>query len=235
MENTMKPYLKVSMLIAFALAIWVVGFSPPVHAMPMLRLTSGPYVVTVIDGGVGDGSPDPGIVSFTGAVGPFLSNATVGLTEPVVGTVNKPQVFLSSLDVSQPDGGTLTIEFTETDFLTLGPHGFVANIGGTTDGTTRYTTYRDPGNGAFAKSELLTALGPFTPLTFDGTTGTSVAGAASPYSLTLVVEISHPSGQHATSFGAELSAQPEPGTMVLFGTGLIGMFGYGWHRRKQII
>ena len=30
-----------------------------------------------------------------------------------------------------------------------------------------------------------------------------------------------------------VSQTPEPGTIALFGTGLIGMLGYGWYRRKD--
>ena len=37
------------------------------------------------------------------------------------------------------------------------------------------------------------------------------------------------------SLGTEISEQPEPGTIILFGSGLFGLAVYGWRRKQQTV
>jgi hypothetical protein len=228
----MKRYQKVLTSMALALGIMVAWFWQPAHAVPMLQLTSGGSTVTITDGAGGD--PLDGQISFAGASGPvpFLVNAT-GITKPVLGTANEPQMDLVTIVLSS-GASILGIEFTETDFTGIGPMGYLAAIGGTSNfKVNSFKVYRDVSNLPFGKAELLTSSGPFTGAFSDGTHSGLSTPTSVPYSLTIALEVEHGDSGQVTSFNATLLPQPEPGTLLLFGTGLLGMFGYGWRRRKQ--
>jgi hypothetical protein len=132
--------------------------------------------------------------------------------------------------------GTLVIEFSET--------GFTGNIGNpfqllmTTGGTLAaggnsftYKAYIDPTNTLFGQGQLLTSFG-FASSPFMGEQIGNAQALAGPYSLTQVVTIVHnTSGSFSTSsFGATLSAVPEPTSVILLGSGLAAI---GFARRKQ--
>jgi hypothetical protein len=222
----MKRYQKVLMSMAFSLGIIVAGFWQPAHAVPMLKLNGG---LPIVDGVGLD--PLDGKVSFIGAVGSFQVIST-GVTKPVLGSASHPILDLVTLTLSSGPG-ILTIEFTETDFTGLTPKGYVAAIGGSAVKVNSFKMYRDASNVPFGKAELLTSSGPFTGPFSSSTVNDLVTPLGVPHSLTLALEVEHSAGGQATSFNATLLPNPEPGTLLLFGTGLLGMFGYGWRRRKQ--
>lgn len=197
-----------------------------------IRLTDGgANTVTIGDNGMGDINPAAGAVTYIGAIGAFTTNVSTGLSYPILGSPEYPWLDLSSIDVTGGSGGTskLYIYLTDTGF-TGAYSSFAATIGGTTGGTVKYSTYFDTANTAFAMSTLLTEELYGGPAFSDVNTA-SALGLDVPYSLTQALEITH-TGLAATSFDAELTPVPEPGTFLLLGAGFFGLAVYGRRRTR---
>jgi hypothetical protein len=201
-----------------ALAGGLAAWSSGAEAVPMLTLADGVQTVTVFDGGAGDSSPAVGAVGFIGSVGNFIVNIAGGVTKPVIGAADQPQIDLLSLSASSSAGGTLTISFSDGGF-TLGGSGVAtsASIGGTTSGTVGYNAYLNDGTAQF----LLASASGLTGPSFSADFGSMVSNPNVPYSLREVVTINH-LGAGITSFDAWLRV-PEPATLVLLASGLLGL------------
>jgi hypothetical protein len=221
MMKTKSNPLRMLLLVAA-----VVGLAAPplAYAVPTLRLTYGANTVEIADASGSDSNPLAGAVTFIGPLGNFFLNVSTGISKPVLGSATLPSMDLSSVDVSGPSGGTLTILFSD-DFFGPTFGGVTASIGGTTGGTVLYSTYADASNVLFGMSTLLTTQGAFTGPAFSGTTFADL-GLPS-FSLTQEVVISHGSAG-ATSFNAELKAAPKAvpdggSTAALLGAVLVGL------------
>ncbi|NBP72986.1 MAG: hypothetical protein EBU57_07455, partial [Alphaproteobacteria bacterium] len=145
--NRIKKHLLIGLAALAASAV-----SVPAHAVPQLRLSDGINTVTVTDGGAGDINPLAGVVVFNGAIGDFSVNVTTGITKPLLGSPTDPVLDLNSIDVTGAAGGILTIEFTETDFLSGGPTvNFSTEIGGVTADTVQFEHFASAANTGFAR------------------------------------------------------------------------------------
>jgi hypothetical protein len=203
------------------------------QATPMLSLSDGTHTLVIVDDQPNDFLPLPGEIGFVGSLG-FLSPFTIfqltAGTKPVVGSPSAPVLDMPTVWVDSVfGGGTLTIQFTDTDF-TGTPSGFegefggfLAHAGGPTDNTLTYSSFLDSSNTPFGTEMSLwsqTFFGGFIP----GSISSSVTPSASPYSLTqtLVLTLTTP-GQLNANFRLEALAVPEPSLPILLGSSLAGM------------
>lgn len=216
----------------------IAGIAAPSYAAPMIRLTSGATVVTVTDNLAGDLSAEAGAVTYVGPIGEFTTTVTAGLTKPALGTDTRGEMHLTHLDLSSAVGGTITVEFTETGFISAsGVEGFLAEIGGvmnTAPGTSlTYQVFVDGANVAFSNATTVYA-NTFLPAgglgAFSASASNALSGLGSPFSMTLVATVTH-GGAGATSFDATARV-PEPATVALLGMGLLG-FAVSRRRRDE--
>ena len=173
-----------------------------ISAALQIRISDGTPAGTIT---VTDQSPDDfnlsvGSVSYSGPVGVnWSASLSTGTTKPVLSTAAVPRMDVQTFNVSSANGGNLTIELTDTDYIGTGPA--VLSIGGNSAGQITFNSYTDNGNVGFAKTALIAALGPFSG-NF-GQNAAAVVNALPPYSITFKLAIVHP-GRGITGLDAEL-------------------------------
>lgn len=187
--------------------------------------------ILVTDEVLPDGFAGLGTVSFGGSIGDFSVVSVTAVSKPVLSP--DPKMDLVSLVVTGTNPGTLRIMVTDTDFLSpsLGTIAFESFIGGTTEGSIEAWSYLDPSNTEFGTSLPLDTLGPFSPVAFSDSQSSVISAALlpSPYSMTLVVDVTHESAGDVSSFdfyvrGEESTGEapvPEPSAFLLSSLGLL--------------
>lgn len=205
---------------AVVIVVGIMIFCGGAQAATITLSDGGSNFVSIADGSALDLNPNSGVVTFVGSLGTWLVNVSTGGSKPIFGSTGSPFMDLNSIDYGI---GTLTITFSDTGFEnTTGlPINFLMTMGGTSAGTVNYSTYAN----ASLIGNISSANTPFAGST------SGIADPVNPlsYSLTQTVVIHH-NNYGSTSFDATLAPVPEPGTMMLLGSGLIGLAG--WGRKK---
>lgn len=156
-------------------------------------------------------------------------------------SMNPFALDLSNLSVECVSGSckSLTIALTDTDYAgPIGPGGLMATLTGsiTGKGQVNQWAYQDPTNTAFGESsadligiELSSSKGHGIGMETMGGPGSSGA-----FSLTIVDVLAGCSGNGCASYSLdnEIVASPEPGTLALFGAGLLGCAIFVGRRRR---
>jgi len=204
-----------------------------------IKISDGSTTYTIADGFTDlnpltpdDLNPMTGAVLFSGMVGAWQVNVTLGVTTPLLGSLSSPSMHLTDFSAScvlaicLSAPSALTVSFSEVNFgsgpVAIAKFGGVAAAGA----TVTYETWL--GVGLFDEGTLLTSLsaggGQFSGIDYG-----TVTDPEGPYSLTQKVRIAHPGG--LAGFGASTSVDatltvPDGGmTLSLLGFALVGLGG----------
>ena len=226
-------------LMALAVGAVILSLAPEAYAAK-LRLDDGVNAPIVVDDESLDDAAKPlvGEIVYTNlGYGGFSLTLNAGSSKPSIGSDLLPEMHMT---FGFSGAGSLTLEFTDTDFLpNSSVTGFLSSIGGSfgQGATYEFSTYLDDSNSEFGQGTLLATTGALVG------SGGSIPGLdidsklvsqnapGDPYSLTLVAKITAQGG--AGSVDADLVNTPEPGTFLMLGMGLIGIVGYRRNKMKS--
>jgi hypothetical protein len=231
-KNLIMRLRNLPLILATLFGLASLGAPTEANAAFQVRLTdSAGGTITLSDG---DGN---GKISYDsdigGPIGAYSIVVTSALTKPLLGSATFPHMDTTFQVSGGAPGTTLTIEVTDTGFITS-PITLVSKIGGTNNGSSvTYTASFDNGNGEFGSPDGSAVLGPFSSNgIFGGENVLNVTGAT-PYSLTQKLVIS--GGGTVVSGDAELTAAPAPSSalLILAALPLIGLVS--WMRRRNAV
>jgi hypothetical protein len=229
----------------FLTLIMIFGLSQVAHATvdQALALSDGTNIIEINSSGVVTvlagtastlfSSGSGGTITWDGSLGNYNVNVSTGQGSPTLPDVT---LDLNSADTaSGSTSGILGIFFSQNG-NTVTPPGWSLTFGGTlssgSGSSVSLSAYGSTADTFFGSTSSIASLGPFGPGAFSGTASGSGAGlTTTPYSLTEEVDINGV-GNTRYSGDASLNPVPEPASLTMVGTGLIGLAGL--LRRKLV-
>ena len=231
----MKKIILKSALIAIAGVGLMAGNAMALQMGMDLNWTPGttPTDVIVDNGAEDTNLLDGWITSASPHVIGDWAMSSDGLNLQTLGTSSTEELDLTTISLTSAAGGDVWLLLAEVD---LTGEGWVGRVGGTTDGTVDFFAMITEGNEYWSAGKIGASA------SFDGqgvdnaefalSGSWDALGDGGAYSMLLGAHIHH-DGAGNTSFDMAASQIPEPATMLLFGTGLIGLAGYRRQKSKK--
>jgi len=222
----MKNLVLIGVLLCVIVAVGV----SPAQATPVLTLTDAitKDTISIVDNGPDDLSPKLGVIVYAGGLpdngsGPsgWTLNITAGATKPDFGSAQDPKMDLLSGNLSTSVAGILSISFSENDFDPSSPSSLSLKLIGITSGLVKAVASYDPNNDLFQGTDLAT-LDWIGPGYFTDSASGDLSGITGPYSLIEDVYIVH-LGPGITALNENLMAVPEPTSLIVLASGLLGI------------
>jgi hypothetical protein len=233
--KTLKRSFKLGILPVIVAIILLLGIQSPSHAIVSLKLFDGTTTVTIVDEGGGDTfSGLPGVVGYNGTIGIFTGSAQAN-SKPFQGSASDPFLHANAYFISPAGGGgdTLQVFASEIGFTASSLTNFLLNHSVTTAGSVTFNYYADSTNTIFGTDTPLGAFGPYSGGSFSDNLVVPAPSITPPYALTLLGSITHGNEVTTTSYNQEIRTVPEPTTLILFGSGLLGAALYRRLRKPK--